>query len=251
MSLPEKYSDQIRLLVDNIEDPSALDIVFAVSAKPSSRRGRTAIVISALVAAAIVAGGYFVLFAHSSSSTHHPQIEPAQTSDVPEGCLISASNRDGCAMSPTTAGTYLGFDVRVPDGIPSGWILERARLLLYRPPLPDGEPPLPTGVESVAVYNQVWTPPDTDLNEIGVCPSRLQVRERPLLPGEAAGVGAKHSLESGKVVYGELATTSTCDGQPTVNTMLNWTQNDVSFTVNADNIDKEGILQIVESLQEP
>jgi hypothetical protein len=100
------------------------------------------------------------------------------------------------------------------------------------------------------VYNQIWTPPGTDLNATtGTCPSRLQIRERPVLPGETPGTGPAIDAGNGRTIYGALAEPSTCNGQPTVNTMLNWIDNGVSLAVNADNIDREQVLQIVSSLQ--
>lgn len=251
MSLPDAYREQICLLVDSVEGPTVDDIIFAAIAQGSPRRSRRAMAATAVMSAvALVIVAVVVVSGHGSND-HPTRVQPAQTSPVPDSCVVTTTNRDGCDMTPERASTYLGFDAQIPVGIPDGWTTERTRLLIFRDPLPEGEAPLPAGVESVPVYNQIWTPPGTDLNVTGTCPSRVQVRQRPALPGESGGSGPTVDVGDGRTAYGSLADPSTCGGLPTVNTMLYWIDKGVVVNVNADNVDREHILRIVASLQRP
>jgi hypothetical protein len=247
-TLPNTYREQIRLLIDAVDDPTATEVFFAAAQPPSSSRRRPVVLAVAAVLVAGLIGTIAVLRIHDGSNGD-VAVRPAVTTTVPASCFIAADNTGGCAMRPRAARRYLGFVARVPIGVPPGWVVERKQLRVYRDPLPNGEGSLPPGVATLPTYNQVWTPAGTDLDQTGTCPSWLQVRERPVLPGEGPVVGMPTlDLGDGTIVYGNIAEPSDCGGTPTLATTVIWLRDGISFLVEATNVDRDHVVRIVKSV---
>jgi hypothetical protein len=250
MILPDTYREQIRALVDAVEDPTAIDVILAASTRPQPRRPRRIVVAACAAALAALMIVAFAFVARSNdSSTPRVRVHPAETSTLPESCVVVAQDNQGCDMEPAQAGAYLGFDPRVPNGVPAGWVAEREKLWVFRHPESDGIQGFTPDAPSVPVYNQVWTPSDVDLDTATGCPARLQVRQRPQGSGEQ-GAGLPTDV-SGQLVYGALAAPSTCDGITVMSTMIHWYDGGIAFNLNAVNVVRDAVARIVESLSRP
>lgn len=189
-----------------------------------------------------------------SVSVGDPTSSPVQSGEpptVPGSCVVKTQNDPGCDMSPGDAAAYLGFEARVPDVLPAGWVVEREKLRVFRHPESDGVElfaTFPAAVE-IPVYNQIWTPPGEDLEPQGGCPSRLQVRQRPANKGETGG-DETHSIDlDGHQLFGsELARPSSCGATTVASTMVFWIEDGIAFNVNAYNVDRNTIEQVIRSL---
>src|SRR5882757_7325865 len=120
MTLTDAHREQIRELIDAVEDPTATDIVFTLSTRTNSRRGRrvaTGVVL--VIVAALVAIGVVFATRHDDVTGHTSVLSVTPT--VPTACVVDVDGNGGCAMRPAKVSRYLGFRARVPNGVPTGW----------------------------------------------------------------------------------------------------------------------------------
>jgi hypothetical protein len=246
-TLSDTYREQIRILVDAVEEPTVEDIVLGAATRSRSR-ARPRLV--AAVGAVVVVIALAVAVVMSSDDSAGPtRVDPAVSTTMPVSCIVVTEDTPGCDMAPSDAGAFLGFEARVPDGVPTGWVVERQKLQLYRHPESDGIGGFSSDMDPVAIYNQVWTPPGVDINRAGTCPTLLQVRQRPAWPGEGTPVGEPAvNLGAGRTIYGIVADPATCAGATTLHTTIHWVSDGIVFTVNADNVGRDHVLEVVESL---
>jgi len=163
-------------------------------------------------------------------------------------CYVTAESTSGCPLSPAAAAASLGFEVRVPDGVPEGWVLERANLRVFT----DAEPPpqgLPQGSAPVFLYNQVWTPPGVDLNAQASCGPYVAVRERMPLGGEATSTGGTVHVGAGHLATGHLSTAACGTNGPVADiSSLSWVDGGVWISVNGWGIDNDAVVVMARSL---
>ena len=255
----EPLDTRIRALVVEVVDlaptpPSFReleDVTYDSAPRPRQRRNPIiAVSIALLVAFVAVAA---VELSTRNGAPHKASIGPAQTLPIPDDCVVTDSNREGCALSPAAAGPYVGFNVRVPQGIPQGLVPASSNLRIYREPLPAGQPPLPPGVSTAALSFQVWAPSGTNLNTATTCSPYVTVRERKVLPGDdpANATGMPPiDLGSGRTIYGTLDTPVTCenDGATSAESHVEWLSDGIDITVEANGINRAEMMQIANSL---
>ena len=155
--LPDTYREQIRDLVDAVDDPTVTDVVFAVSTRTAScRPSRTRRVASAASWSRRSASSASCSRMRDDGPNRPASVHPAVTPTVPASCVVGVDGSGGCSMRPTKASRYLGFRARLPKSVPQGWVVERKQLRVYRDPLPAARGSTADGRSNRwRVYNQV------------------------------------------------------------------------------------------------
>jgi hypothetical protein len=157
-----------------------------------------------------------------------------------------------CSVDTYLASHHVGFEVRRPQGIPKSWRELRGILRIYQNPLPPDEI-LPPGVNSAALYTEIWAPRDTDLNATGTCPANLVVRQRLAFPGDDAIQGEPVvDLGQGRIAYGKVAQPTTCGtGGPTkLFSYLTWVSDGIQFTLTGNSVGHDTMIRIAQSLHD-
>ena len=243
--------EQLRVLVDTVDTPSFASIVERAGSKEPGRRQRPVLMAAAIAAAVALVVAAVVVLPRDGDGARTVRVPPADApAALPDDCLITAQGQVGCEMSPADAGAHLGFDVRVPTGVPDGWVHVYENLKVYRPGL--SPEPVPPGAD-VVLYNQVWAPPGTDLNAPGTCPTYLQVRERRAFDGEASSqavLGAAIDLGDGHVAFGEESSAACGSGEGPVHavSLLSWESDGIWFSVLANGIPPERVRAVARSI---
>jgi hypothetical protein len=247
--------DQLRALVDQVEAPTFADIrAYAVTPRAHRRaaapRRR---VVAALAAVLLLVAVSAVTFALVRED-HDParRVGPAVTTgnvELPPDCVVTTTTSPGCDMTADEAAQFLGFQPRTPSGIPEGWVKIWSRLRVYRNPLPDGEAPLPAGVDNVGLFMQIWAPPGTDLNATGTCPDHLSVRERIMFPGEGTTrQGQVVDLGNGTLATGSVESGTSCGGTLHDFGMLSWYSDGEWIALESLGIPPDQVLAIARSV---
>jgi hypothetical protein len=245
---PSPAPDQIRALVDAVATPSFGSIVDRAEAADRGRRPRLVLVVATAAILVVLLAAVIVALRPGNDDSRTVRV-PAADGPAPlsDECLISATAQLGCPMSAADAAAHLGFAVRAPTVVPGGWKHVRAYLKVYRSGL--SPQPVPPGPD-VALYNQVWTEPGTDLDAVDTCPPYLQVRERLAFTGEeATSAGPPVDLGGSVPAFGYVSTASCGTSGPTMTVgLLSWVSDGILITVVSNGVDRADLASVVNSI---